>query len=155
MKPIKKLINGVDFINAVASAVIGLLLLTLISWLSKNHWESFYKFHTFSYSIARLTLIAIIVMIFVVIVSAYRTLFIKLEIISAKYGVTGRYVDVTPHVKEMVSGNKINFVLSNGITGGFDPAEQVPKHAIIVYRLGKKESKITVSERDRIILPNK
>jgi hypothetical protein len=156
MNLLRNFFKGIDIKNAVASAMAGILLLVLFTWLSRDHWKVFFNIHTITLniSLARFLLGLILVIIFAIFVSVYIAKYRTLEIISAKYGVDRNYVDVTPQLKDIVSRNKINYLLTNGITGGLDPAEHIHKHAIINYKYGNQVTKITVSENDRIIIPN-
>ena len=155
MNKLKKFLNGIDFKNAIVASIVAIVLTGLSSWLSKNNWHEFSRSHTisFSYSVSGLTVALIFILILTVLISGYISNFRKLEIIEAKYGVTGRYVDVTAQAREMIDRHKLDFPLTNGITGGYDPAEGTPKHATIRYKYGNKEYKTNIPEGERVIIP--
>jgi hypothetical protein len=154
-----KLFKGINIrkfiVQSVVAAAIGAPVFALISWLARDNGAMFFERReiTLMTSIAQLVSFFLIILCASFLINYLIVRFRKLIITDAKYGVKNKYTDITHELNNFISNNKLNIRLSNGITGGFDPAPNVYKHATIDYMIGRRKLKLTVSEGDRIILP--
>ena len=63
----------------------------------------------------------------------------KLEIVDAKYGIEGHFVDVTEILNKMIVNNKLAIIASNELAG--DPIEGTVKELKIKYKINNYETK--------------
>lgn len=75
-----------------------------------------------------------------------------LEILHATYGVEGQRVDVTDRVRAFVSGNRLEFQVSNGSLGG-DPAPGRHKQLRVVYRWRGVRYEAVAGEGSTLAIP--
>jgi hypothetical protein len=155
MNILRKMLQEVNIRKTVITAAIGVPVVAFINYLAKDGGKAFFQEHLFTirFSLAGLASVFTGLFLITLLVSHFIVKYRKLTIIEAQYGVKGKYLDITPEVVDLISGNRLNIRLSNGITGGYDPVPHVHKNAIIKYKLGRKEYKATISEGDRIIIP--
>mgnify|MGYP000324201431 CR=1 FL=1 len=159
MKFLEQIFTGINIrkliVTSVFSSIVGLIVIGIYSQLARNGWELFYRSYEIKVdmSIARVALLFIFLMVISLIIGLFISKFRKLTILEANYGVKGKYTDITPELTEFISSNRLNIRLSNGITGGYDPAPHIYKHAVIKYAYGRKKNKVTINEGDRIVLP--
>jgi hypothetical protein len=75
-----------------------------------------------------------------------------LRIVGAYYGVQGRTVNVTELLRSRVRDGVLSFVVSNGSLGG-DPAPNLEKVLIVVYRYQGMETATAVREGYMLTIP--
>ncbi len=69
----------------------------------------------------------------------------KIQIVKAVYGADGKQKDVTETLQKAVTGNELNFKVTNDALGG-DPAPMVPKSLTVTYIIDGKEKTVTANE---------
>lgn len=157
MESFKNIFRGINWLQfillAIFTAAIGVPVVALISKLAEDKGELLFKDYEINLSIAKVLGFFVLVFLVYLLVNNFLVKRRKLSILEAEYGVPGSYVDITPEIQDFVLSNKLNAIISNGLTGGFDPKPGLHKRAVIKYKLGSKESKITIPEGDRAILP--
>jgi len=77
----------------------------------------------------------------------------KLEIISAKYGALGQWIDVTDHLREQVQQSTLSIRVGNEIAG--DPASGVQKALFVEYTLNGRGETAQVREGSMLHIPAK
>ena len=75
----------------------------------------------------------------------------KLEILEAKYGANGHFIDITSKLQDQIKNNRLEIPLSNQIAG--DPINGIVKKGEITYKFNRKKFNISFNENDLISLP--
>lgn len=157
MESFKNIFKGINWpqfiLLSILTALIGVPVVAFISKLAKDNGELFFRDYEINLSLAKTAVFLVLVFLVYLVANNILVKRRKLSIVKAEYGVPGSFVDITPEIQDFVSNNALNVIISNGLTGGFDPKPNVHKRAVIRYKLGSKEDKLTVSEGDRASLP--
>jgi len=113
----------------------------------------------FCLSIFQIVIFTVLAIFFVVLLVSLVSIFRKLEIIEAKYGIEDDYKDVTEKLRKSVRNklfrkDRLKIKVSNGqLLGGKDHLKGVPKHVWVRYKYGGRESEIIKDEGELLVLP--
>ncbi len=75
------------------------------------------------------------------------------QILSAKYGIDSRWIDVTDELKPLMRGNLLRFGLGTDFSFKTDPAYGVVKRLVIVYTIDGNPGVSITADKQRVELP--
>lgn len=113
-----------------------------------------FLFKTYSVSFSVISVFILIGLFFIVYQALWAIVFSrrKLKILSAKYGASETFVDITSELNKMVKGNKLVVLISNSISG--DPLPNIGKRAIVTYENSGKKKTVEVNEGQILSIPD-